>query len=63
MQILTMRQSWPGTLADKRSHSLFYHRLRQPLIDSKKRDVFLISNLNVANVLSDANVKVGILRG
>src|SRR6266487_3835248 len=63
MRILTMSQSGPGTLADKRRHSLFYRRLRQSLIDSKKRDVFLISILRVANVFSNAHIKVNTLRG
>jgi len=62
MQMLTMCQSGPGALPDKRGHGLFYRRLRQSLIDSKKRDVFLISNVAVANVLSDAHIKVNILR-
>jgi hypothetical protein len=63
MQILTMRQSRPGALADKRGYGLLYRRLRQSLIDSKKRDVFLINNMGMANGFSNAHIKVNILRG
>jgi hypothetical protein len=58
-----MCQSGPGAVPDKRGYGLFYRRLRQSLINSKKRDVFLTSNVSVANVLGDAHIKVTILRG
>ncbi|HEU5247107.1 MAG TPA: hypothetical protein VFU09_08470 [Candidatus Udaeobacter sp.] len=63
MQTLTMCQSGPRTLADKRGRGVFYRRLRQALIDSKKRDVFLINNVWVADVFGNAHIKVNILRG
>jgi hypothetical protein len=62
MQMFTMCQSGPGALPDKRGHGLFYRRLRQSLINSKKPDVFLTSNVAVTDVFSDARVKVNILR-
>src|SRR5439155_19999354 len=62
MQMFTVCQSGPGAFPDKRGHRLFYRRLRQSLINSKKRD-FFHRNVSVANVLSDARIKVNILRG
>ena len=43
--------------------ALFYRRLRQSLIDSKGRDALVINNTRVADVFSDAHIKVNILRG
>jgi hypothetical protein len=62
MQMLTVCQNGPGAFPDKRGHGLFYRRLRQSLINSKKRDVFH-NNVSVANVLGDARIKVNVLRG
>jgi hypothetical protein len=63
MQMLTMCESRPGTLADKHTHGLLHGRLRQTLISSKKGDMLLISDVRVPNFLSEAQIKVNILRG
>jgi hypothetical protein len=63
MQILAMCQGRPGTVANEHADGLFYSRLRQSLIDSKGRDAFFISNASVADVFSNAHIKVNILRG
>jgi hypothetical protein len=63
MQILAMCQGRPGTIANKRVDSFFYRRLRQSLIDSKGGDAFFVSNASVADVFSNAYIKVNVLRG
>jgi hypothetical protein len=63
MQILTMCESRPGTVANERAHGLFYRRLRQSLIDSKGRDALVVNTTRVAGVFSDTHIKVNILRG
>jgi hypothetical protein len=63
MQILAMCQGRPGTIANKRADSFFYRRFRQSLLDSKGRDAFFVSNASVADVFSNAYIKVNLLRG
>src|SRR5438270_277422 len=54
MQMLAMCESGPGTVANERAHRLFYRRLRQSLIDSKRRDALVVNNTRLADAFRSA---------